>query len=168
MTTDYENFLKDWIMGFLSTPLPLLNGFPPCPYAKKAIIDDKVLFFRSENYEADITALFNNWDDKYDVAVCVAPDDVDSKDFVEATQRLNDAFLSKGFGCLEDHKDIPEKFYEYSFNNGRYNIILCQRMEKINSAAHTLRSKGYYRNWPTELYNEVVSWRDESLRQRRL
>jgi hypothetical protein len=158
MTTEFE-YLKEWILNFLSTPQKLLNGFPPCPYAKKALIDNKVMFFKSVDYVKDIEHLFNNWDDQYDVAVCVVPDDTDTVEFVDAVNKLNERYVDKGFGCLEDHKEIAENFHDLQFNNGRYNIILCQRLDKINDAAEKLLSKGYYKNWSKEMYDEVVTWR---------
>lgn len=158
MTTEFD-FLKEWITDFLSKPQDLLNGFPPCPYARKALVDNKVLFFKSTDYASDIRKLFDDWNDEYDVAVCVVPNNVDKDAFVKDVAEINEQYISKGFGCLEDHKDIPENFYHLTFNNGRYNIILCQRLDKINDAAEKLLSKGYYKNWSKEMYDEVVAWR---------
>ena len=160
MTTEFD-FLKNWINDFLSKPQDLLNGFPPCPYARKALVDNKVLFFKSENYVADIEQLFDNWDDSYEVAVCVVSDSVDKYEFINNVEQINERYISKGFGCLEDHKAIPENFYHLTFNNGQYNIILCQRLDKINDASDKLMSKGYYKNWSKEMYDEVVAWRSK-------
>lgn len=161
MITEYD-FLKSWILKFLSTPQKMLNGFPPCPYAKKVLIDNKIKFFKSENYLQDISSLFDAWDDSYEVAICIVPDDENCEEFVKNTDQLNKIYLPNGFACLEDHKDIPENFFDISFNNGRYNIILCQRIEKINDASKTLLNKGYFDNWTKEMYDQVVSWRFET------
>lgn len=158
MTTEFD-YIKDWILNFLSTPQPLLNGFPPCPYARKALIDNKIKFFKSSDYVNDICDLFDNWDEAIDVAVCVVPDEEDSILFVSNASKINELYLSKGFGVLEDHIKIPELFFNLSFNNGKHNIILCQRIEKLNTAAAQLLSKGYYDNWPKDMYDDVVSWR---------
>ena len=34
--------VKHWITEFVTKPNPLLNKLPPCPYAKQAMIEDKV------------------------------------------------------------------------------------------------------------------------------
>lgn len=158
MTTEFD-YLKGWILDFLSKPQKMLNGFSPCPYARKALVDNKIWFYRSSNYTQDIPKIFDNWDDTYDVLLCVVDDHIDPKTFVESVKHINDTYREKGFICLEDHKDIPEPFYDIYFNNGKYNIILCQRTEKINQAANILLDKGYYQHWTKELYDDVVSWR---------
>jgi hypothetical protein len=161
MTTAYE-YLKDWILNFLSQPNVVFNGFSACPYAKKALIDNKVTFIESKDYAHDIPALLDNWDNAVDVVIFVCPHNVDPKEFEEQTRAINEAYLSKGFVCLEDHKDSPEEVAGLFLNNGQYNIILCQRLEKLNQAAELLKSKGYYNNWTNEYYNDVVTWREES------
>lgn len=157
MTTEFD-YLKDWILDFLSTPQKLLNDFPPCPYARKALIDNKIKFYKSQNYNIDVPLLLENWDESYDVLICVV-DDVDPDIFVRDIKEINMLYQKKGFVCLEDHKNIPEKFYDLNFNNGKYNIIVCQKSEKLNDAVKILESKGYYKNWPAKLYNDVVAWR---------
>lgn len=158
MITEFD-YLKEWILNFLSTPQESLNGFPPCPYARKSLIDDKIKFFKSNNYFHDICNLFDNWDDTADVVIYIVPDDIDKNKFVKDIKIINDIYLEQGFVCLEDHKDIPENFFDLRFNNGKYNIILCQKTDKINRASAILLEKGYYKNWDKELYNDVVAWR---------
>jgi hypothetical protein len=158
MTTEF-NYLKEWIVGFLSAPQPLLNGFPPCPYAKKALVDNKVKCFKSSNYFNDICNMLDNWDNTYDVAICIVPDNTDETTFVKTVEEINNLYLPKGFVCLEDHKNISEDFFDLKFNNGKYNIILCQRTDKINQATMMLLDKGYYKNWSKEMYKNVVEWR---------
>ena len=36
------SYIKKWLDEFVTQPNPLLNNFPPCPYAQQAIIDNKV------------------------------------------------------------------------------------------------------------------------------
>lgn len=161
MTTASE-YLKKWILGFLSQPQDLLNGFPPCPYAKKSLIENKIKFCSSVHYIKDICGAFDKWDDSVDVIIFIVPDDVDPTTFGNEIQKINEIYLNKGFVCLEDHKDIPEPFFDLYFNNGKYNIAICQKLEKINQAADILLKKGYYTNWSKEMYDQVVSWRERS------
>lgn len=158
MTTEF-NYLKEWILNFLSTPQESLNGFSPCPYAKKSLIDNRIKFYKTDDYFVDICNLFDNWDDAIDVVIYLVPDDVDKNKFVNDVKTINNIYLKQGFACLEDHKDIPENFCDLKFNNGKYNIILCQKTDKINHASAILFEKGYYKNWSQELYNDVVAWR---------
>ena len=36
--------IKNWISKFVTVPNPVFGNLPPCPYAQKAMIDDKVEF----------------------------------------------------------------------------------------------------------------------------
>ena len=154
MITESEQYLRSWIDEFLSKPDALLNGLPPCPYARKA----KIKFVETDNYIFDITQCLENWSAEYDVVGFVCGD-VEPASFVLDVRCLNDYWLSRGFVCLEDHKDIPEVFHHLNFNNGRYNLILVQRTEKLNAASKQLTDAGYYKNWSKNLYNDVVAWR---------
>jgi hypothetical protein len=161
MTTAYD-YIKEWIVTFLSQSSPVFNGLSPCPYARKALIDNKVNFITSVDYVTDITGILDNWNELVDVVVVVCPDDADPNLFERNVLTINQQYLPKGFACLEDHKDLPEVVNDVSLNNGKYNIVLCQRVEKLNQAADILKTKGYYTHWSKEYYNDVVTWREES------
>ena len=45
MTTEYKEYLTKWVEEVLSVPHELLNGLPVCPFARQAIIENKVEFF---------------------------------------------------------------------------------------------------------------------------
>ena len=159
MTTDYEQYLKTWITDVLSKPESTLNNLPICPYARAALIDNKVKFVSSNNYVEDIEFLFANWNAEIDVVVLVLDANVDANRLVEDVEVINKKYVPLGFGCLEDHVNIPETLNDLTFNNGKYNLILCQPLDKLNKACEALKSKGYYKNWNKEFYDAVVSWR---------
>lgn len=158
MITEF-NYLKKWILDYLDRPQSLLNNLPICPFAKNALINEKILFIQSIDYVNDIESLFSNWDETYDVAVVVIPYTVTATDLIQAMKDLNNKWLPSGYCCLEDHLDIPEDFHSIKFNNGKYNIVLCQKTCKLNEASAYLKEKGYYKNWTKEMYDDVVSWR---------
>jgi hypothetical protein len=159
MITDYEEYLKNWIVGFLSTAQPILNGFPPCPYAQKALLDNKIKFVKSEDYTQDVINETANWTDGVDVVVFVCPDTVSAGQFVADVQHINNTIMPNGFVVLEDHINIPEPLGTVDFRNGKYNLILAQRTDKINDASLKLKEKGYYKNWSEDDFSAVVSWR---------
>jgi hypothetical protein len=72
---------------------------------------------------------------------------------------INNTIMPNGFVVLEDHLDIPETLGEVDFRNGKYNLILAQRTDKINDASLKLKEKGYYKNWSEDDFSAVVSWR---------
>ena len=63
--TNFQQAITDWILNELSTPVSLLNNLPKCPYAKKAALDGKLLFYEHCD---DIDKLVNDiilvWNDE--------------------------------------------------------------------------------------------------------
>lgn len=159
MTTDYEQYLTNWIVNDLSKPEPALNNLPRCPFAKSALLNDKIRFQKSKDYVRDIDQIFSNWDDKIDVVILVCDDDIDPIRFSEDVSKINEKYVPIGYGCLEDHVAVSETVGDISFNNGKYNLILCQPLEKLNAASEYLKPLGYYKHWDKDYFDSVVSWR---------
>jgi hypothetical protein len=162
MTTEYKEYLTKWVEEVLSVPHELLNSLPICPFARTAILDNHVNFIRTNNYITDITKTLDTWNDQQHALVFVCDDDIDPAKFTEDVKQLNMKFLPQDFVLLEDHVSIEEPFHGIKFNNGKYNIIIVQRLHSINEASRSLARSGYYINWSDALYDDVVRWRFES------
>jgi len=162
VTTGYKEYLTKWVEEVLSVPHELLNGLPVCPFARHAIIENKVEFFRTSNYVKDIADKLDNWDDSIHALVFVCDDNVDPKQFIVDVKKLNLKYLDENLVLLEDHTKIDEPFHGIKFNNGKYNIVIAQRLKSINEASKHLARKGYYINWSDDMYDSVVRWRFES------
>lgn len=161
---EYKEYLTKWINEVLSVPNDLLNSLPICPFAQRAILDNQIKFIKTSNYVDDIPILLQQWDDTVHAVVFVCNDDIDPDEFVSDVSDLNTKFLPQNLVLLEDHVDIEESFHGIKFNNGRYNIIIVQRLHMINDASRALDCKGYYVNWSDDMYDDVVRWRFESNR----
>jgi hypothetical protein len=159
MTTDFEEYLRNWIVEVLDKPQPWLNNLPACPYAKQALINNRVDFRRSHTYINDVHELFDNWNTQFDVVVLVCDDNLDSNTFSKHVAEINKKYVPLGYACLEDHIDCVESVKDITFNNGKYNLILCQPLDKLNSASTQLAKQGYYQHWDKDYYDQVVSWR---------
>jgi hypothetical protein len=92
----------------------------------------------------------------------VCDDDIDPAEFVDNIADLNKKFLPHDLVLLEDHVKIEEPFHGINFNNGKYNIVIVQRLHIINDASRQLERNGYYVNWSDDMYDDVVRWRFES------
>jgi len=159
MTTDFEQYLRNWIVEILDKPQTWLNNLPSCPYAKKALINNRVDFRRSYTYVNDVEELFDNWNEQFDVVVLVCDDNIDSDMFSKHVAEINAKYVPLGYACLEDHIDCVESVKDIIFNNGRYNLILCQPLAKLNAATVQLQKQGYYQHWDKNYYDQVVGWR---------
>lgn len=156
---EYKEYLTTWAVETLSVPNELLNSLPICPFAKQAMLDGSIDVVKVEDYVNDIAERMSNWSDEYQAVIFVCNDDIDPKEFVETVKQLNLTFMPSDLVLLEDHKDVEENFHGVAFNNGKYNIVIAQRLHKVNEASRILERKGYYINWTSEMYDDVVSWR---------
>jgi len=159
---EYEEYLTKWVEEVLSVPHDLLNSLPICPFAKSAILKNQVKFIRTSDYVKDIVEKLTAWDDNDHAVLFVCDDDVDPIKFAEDIKQLNKQFLPQDLVLLEDHVSIEESFHGIKFNNGKYNIVIVQRLHSINEASRSLERGGYYINWNDDMYNDVVRWRFES------
>ena len=154
-----KEFLAKWILESLSQPHQILNDLPICPFAKNAYLENKVKIIEVTDYVNEITEQLHQWDESYEVIVFVCSRDIPPHDFTEQVELLNNKFVPLNLALLEDHVDLEEKIDSLVFNNGRYNIILVQRLDKLNQAADKLHKTLYYKNWSKEYYEQVVGWR---------
>ena len=158
MTTEFETYMREWILNDLSAPIAILNNFSKCPYAKTAYLENKVKFYEITDTN-EIHTIVADWNEPLDVSVIKLPDSVDKDSIVDLVDNLNDLYMSKDFVFLDDHVDNEERMHDVVFNNGKYNVLFLQQKSKLDSAAKKLEKLGYYKNWTKEYYDEVVSWR---------
>lgn len=162
MTGDYEQYLRSWIEEVLAVPNELLNSLPVCPFAYQAMIHNQIQFARTSDYVIDITKALSQWNEDTHALVFVCDDDCDPIKFAADVKALNNKFMLDDLVLLEDHTQISEPFHGISFNNGRYNVIIAQRLQRLNDASRHLCRQGYYVNWSDVLYDDVVRWRFET------
>lgn len=144
-----------WLTTFVEQPHSELMGWAPCPYARKARLDNKLeiragkLGPYSDLMHVDIGNL--------DVLAWVYdPGDLNSVDFNREVRTVNTGFLRpRNLIALADHPDDPEEINGVAMNQGTWAIAFVQCLSKLNSHARMLAEKGYYQDWP-ESYLETL------------
>jgi|TARA_R110002153_G_scaffold34423_2_gene103007 hypothetical protein len=171
-----------WSQHTLQKPNPYYNGMPPCPYAKKAWEDDKVIILFK--YDANMQVLYSTisqWEEAFDLAIIVdmafQPDPEVFHDYLE---QLNNAisegvFIDRdiwlmGFHPHDDSNDFIDDSSFMQIVDDEYALIFVQRLSKVQEAADKLAEKGYYDNYLEEydaeyifeerknLYRRLKSW----------
>ena len=154
--TNFQQTITDWILNELSTPVPLLNNLPKCPYAKKAALDGKLLFYEHcDDIDKLVNDIISVWNDESTEVAIINLGNISSDMLENHAKRLNKRYPD--FLFLDDHTEVVEKIEDVDFSNGEYNILLCQKREKVEIARKILKRKGYYKNWPKEYYDSVTS-----------
>jgi hypothetical protein len=152
--------IKHWVEEFVSVKNETLNKIP-CPFAKQALLDDKIKYISTERIGEALSNLVDNWTDKYEVVVVYTdtllytPGEVS-----DIVKRFNELAMPRDIVALEDHPEDPEILNGVKMNFGKAILVLVQRLSKLNRASAILKQKGYYDDWPEENYIDVVKWRE--------
>ena len=159
--------IKSWISRFVTKPNPVFGNLPPCPFAQKAIIDDKVDFVEL-NGAADwrtIYGLIWNFDFDHKDVLCIIADaeQFTAQQTISMAEWLNERFMPHDVVILEDHPDIAEHVKEVKMNNGEYTLFLVQNLTKLNRYSKMLESGPYYKNWSKTYLSEVKGFRDRKI-----
>ena len=165
MTT--ESKFEVWILDFLSKPSPVFNDLPPCPFAKEAWLQNRVVIQElqeiqnlsiSEYFLAELENYSYHWPKGKEVVALVCdPTIITAQQLIDVQESATENFLAdRGYVALEDHPDNIEKVDNVVLNNGDYAVIFLQPSDKLNKAREILKKKGYYKNWSFSYYQDVV------------
>jgi len=157
--------IQTWIKDFVTKPNPVFGNLPPCPFAQKAIIDNKVAFVELDSIAGYSSLYHHIWRfdfDKQDVLVLIAePDHFTAEQTIEITENLNSYFMPRDVVVLEDHPKINEYVKDVKLNNGHYILFLVQRLSKLNKFSKMLESGPYYKNWSKSYLESVKGFREK-------
>ena len=141
----------------------MFAGLPACPYARQARLPGRVRMIHMTSAEPDSNCWQHigntNFDDT-DALVLI----LDAKRWTlkythDVVDQLNSVFMPRDVVVLEDHPRQKEEINGVIVNNGRYTLLLCQRLSTLNRFSEILKKKGYYDQWSKKNIADVVTWR---------
>lgn len=152
-----------WMKEFVEVEHPVFAGLPPCPYARQARLQGRVRMIHMTSAEPDS----NCWQhlehadfDKIDALILILdPKRWTLKYTHDIVDQLNSIFMPKDVVVLEDHPKQKEIINGVVVNNGKYILLLCQRLSTLNKFSKILKTKGYYDRWSKKDIDDVVTWR---------
>jgi hypothetical protein len=149
--------LQQWLVDFVEKPNPLLNNWPPCPYARQARISNQIqIIFDSPLEIANYTHELEHYDV---VVLCFDHNKYSASQIELFTKHINSILLWQDYVVLEDHPEAAESINSVPMNFGECGLMILQRLSKLNTAADQLKNKGYYTTWSEENLDQVVNWR---------
>lgn len=150
-----------WMNNFIEQPNPSLGNWAPCPYARAARINNKILILDSDADKLAQTVQENLAKlDAYEVIViCFDHTLLLGQDCARLTAELNQELMKQDVVILEDHPDLVEYVSTVKMNFGLCGLYVVQQLSKLNEAAQKLQAAGYYDHWSNEELDEVVTWR---------
>ena len=158
----FKEDVKAWVFDWVSQHNEKL-GHIPCPFAKQAILQDKIEYVWCEklaDLNITLVGLFEQGLSRDVVAIGMDPNEITAQDLSLAVKHANDKwFMRMGLVALEDHPHDPEAIAGEIMNQGTWAMVLIQSVEKLNSASDILKKQGYYERWTQEQLDDVVTWR---------
>jgi hypothetical protein len=149
--------IEQWIVDFVEVPHPSLGGWAPCPYARKARLDQDFdvrlgLAPMHDLVQISKTGLGG----KSVVIIAYDPAEHSYEEFSRALDTANQEFLlPNNLLALEDHPADPEVVNGVAMNQGTYALALVQSLSDLNEKAQLVARKGFYDTWPEE-YLQVL------------
>ena len=128
----FEKSVKDWITNFLDKQNPAFNNLPPCPFAKQAMLDDKIVYH------------FLNPIDSLTMSAYIS---CELENFSYHWPKGKEVVV---LGC--DKQNISSDDLSDSVEDSMERF-----KEKLERARSILRKKDYYKYWTKDYYSEVVN-----------
>ena len=158
---DVKANIEKWIVDFVEVPHPNLGGWAPCPYARKARLDQD---FEIKLGLAPIHDLVQTsrkgLEGKSVVIFAYDPKEVSYTELSYAIDVCNKEFLlPNNLLSLEDHPDDPEVVNGVVMNNGTYALALVQSLSDLNEKAQLVAKKGFYDTWPEDYLQALFKHR---------
>ena len=155
--------IKNWISEFVTKPNPVFGNLPPCPFARNAIVDNKV-DFTELNGGADWRTIYGmiwnfDFEEKDVLCIIAKPEQFTAQQTVSMAKWLNERFMPHDIVVREDHPGISEHVKEVKLNNGHYILFLAQSLSKLNKFSKMLESGPYYNNWSKTYLESVKGFR---------
>jgi len=146
--------IEDWILNFLSKPNSAFAGLPPCPYARRAWLDGKVVVHQilPNSIKDDLAFTLDHFPKDKDVVLfCMDPK------LITAEELCSLAVSTSDYIILDDHPDQVEQVKGVILNQGTYAILFVQRRSELERARYDLSQTDYYKNFDDEYKQDVVN-----------
>jgi hypothetical protein len=156
-------YITKWMKEFVEKEHPVFAGLPPCPYARQARLQGRVQMIHMTSAEPDSNCWHHiertNFEETDALILILDPKRWTLKYTHDVVDQLNSVFMPKDVVVLEDHPRQKEEIHGVIVNNGRYILLLCQRLSTLNRFSEVLKKKGYYDQWSKKNIADVVTWR---------
>lgn len=122
------------------------DGWPVCPYARRARLTDAIQFIDSRN---DV-ASFETFDrDRYEIGICYLGDDAD----ISLIEPVLLDLKEKNPDLLYFTSTPTSGFFAQNFTK----CVFIQLANDITEKRDYLHTTNYYASWPEEYYKSIIS-----------
>jgi hypothetical protein len=176
--------IRLWSKHYLEVRNKHLNGLPACPFARKSWAQNKVdiqIRNTDQGYTRDLHKHVKKLDfDKKELLIFC---DVNYKQyslnkFQSIIDNFNGRYNKKDVYFMGFHPYNPPNKEEQEFlldptgnmsdlpeSKIEFSMMLIQKFSQLYEASDRLHRMGYYDEWPTDYYHEVVSSRQQQFKK---
>jgi hypothetical protein len=155
--------IEQWIVDFVEVKNPALGGWPPCPYARKARLENDYEIRLGLAPIHDLIQISKTGlGGKSVVIIAYDAKNTPFEELSYAVDLCNKEFLSPAdLLALEDHPADPEIVNGVSMNQGTYALALVQSLSDLNAKAQQMADKGFYDTWPEDYLEQLFQHRKD-------
>jgi len=158
--------LQSWIYKELSAKQAFLGDLPPCPYAAEALAKGRVAVEEvssAEAFQQVIKSFESFFASSEQVRVIAVPDwkNISVEEASQFVALCRERFYQNDLWLLYDHPGVSETVCDFSFNHGSLLLFMVQKLSDLVLSSRELKKLGYYKNWDSQYYAEVVSLREK-------
>jgi hypothetical protein len=155
--------ILSWSENFLEQPHPALGNWSPCPYARRARLNNQVdIRIGTDPYHDLETLCSTGLGSSQVVIYAYDPAEWTREIFTPRLAAANrDFLLAADLIVLEDHPDDPEIVNGVSMNQGTYALAMCQSLSDLDVKARQMADKGFYHTWPEQYLETLFQHRQD-------
>ena len=155
--------IEHWIEDFVEVPHPALGGWAPCPYARKARLDQDYDIRLGLAPIHDLVQISKKGLGGKSVVILVyEAKETSYSELSYAIDLCNKEFLlPNDLLALEDHPDDEEIVNGVIMNQGTYALALVQCLSDLNEKSKLVACKGFYDTWPEEYLTALFQHRED-------
>jgi hypothetical protein len=155
--------IEHWIKNFVEVPHPALGGWAPCPYARKARLDQDYVIRVGVNPYFDLLTVGRDGLGGCSVLILAYdPNEFFYTQFASDIRAANqEVLLARDLLALEDHPGDLEIVNGVIMNQGTYALALVQSLSDLNQKAHAVGRKGFYHTWPEDYLTGLFEHRTD-------
>ena len=149
---DIQQHVHHWVENVLSVPSPLFNNFPPCPYSRAVLVNNKmdICWVHGDSLLSTIDEVCQTWDDSYEmIMVACQADTIGAEKLADGIEKLNNKFEVRDLAIMFDHPMVTNPKHKVTSSNGKYVLTLTQRVTAFTKAAKSLYGQGYAKPSPS-------------------
>lgn len=155
--------IESWIVNFVEVPHPALGGWPPCPYARQARLNNEYEVRIGTSLLLDLVQIAQTGlNNKKVIIIAYDPNHISYEQFHSNLEYANkELLLPIDIIALEDHPHDPEIVNGVSMNQGTYALVLLQSLSDLDQKAQLVARRGFYDTWPEDYLQVLFNHRKD-------